>query len=89
MNKSDLIRAMAADIDSEKDAEIALNSLLKTLSDTLKAGQSVSLPGLGTFKVSQRPARTGRNPRTGEAINIAATAVCKFTAGKKLKESVN
>lgn len=89
MNKSELIKDMAVDLDNEKTAGIALDSMLKVLTEALKAGQSVTLAGFGTFKVAPRPARTGRNPQTGEAINIAATTTCKFTAGKKLKEAVN
>lgn len=89
MNKSELIKNMATDLDNETAAGIALDSLLKALTDALKAGQSVTLQGFGTFKAVPRPARTGRNPQTGEAIRIAATTTCKFTAGKNLKAAVN
>lgn len=88
MNKSELISAMAQALNSRKDAESALNSLLDAISTALTKGDKVSLPGLGTFKVSKRKARTGRNPRTGEVVNIKAHNVAQFTPGKKLKEAV-
>ena len=88
MNKSELITAMAQTLDSKKNAESALNSLLDAISTALKKGDKVTLPGLGTFKISKRRARTGRNPRTGEAVKIKAHNVPQFAAGKKLKEAI-
>jgi nucleoid DNA-binding protein len=88
MNRSELITAMAQALNSKKDAESALNSLLNAISTALKKGDKVTLPGLGTFKVSKRKARTGRNPRTGEAVKIKAHNVPQFTPGKKLKDAI-
>jgi nucleoid DNA-binding protein len=88
MNKSELIAAMAQTLNSKKDAEFALNSLLDTISAALKKGDKVTLPGLGTFKVSKRKARTGRNPRTGEAVKIKAHNIAQFAPGKKLKDAI-
>lgn len=88
MNKSEIIATMAQALNSKKDAESALNSLLNTISTALKKGDKVTVPGLGTFKVSKRKARTGRNPRTGEAIKIKAHNVPQFAPGKRLKEAI-
>ena len=88
MNKSDMIAEMAKNLNSKKEAESALNSLLDAISAVLNKGEKITLPGLGTFKVSKRKARTGRNPRTGEAIKIKAHKVPQFAAGKKLKDAV-
>jgi len=88
MNKSELIAEMAKTMDSKKEAESALNSLLDAISAVLKKGDKITLPGFGTFKISKRKARTGRNPRTGEPIKIKAHRVPQFTAGKKLKDAV-
>ena len=88
MNKSELIVEMAKAMNSKKEAESALNSLLDSISAVLKKGEKLTLPGFGTFKVSKRKARTGRNPRTGEAIKIKAHKVPQFAAGKKLKDAV-
>lgn len=88
MNKSELITEMAAVLSSKKEAESALNSLLDAISGALKKGGKITLPGFGTFKVSKRKARTGRNPRTGEAIKIKAHKVPQFSAGKKLKDAI-
>jgi DNA-binding protein HU-beta len=88
MNKSELIAEMAKALNSKKDAESAVNSLLDAISSALKKGDKITLPGFGTFKVSKRKARTGRNPRTGEAIKIKAHKVPQFSAGKKLKDAV-
>lgn len=90
MNKADLIEKMARDADITKTAATtALDSLLDGITATLKAGGKVTLVGFGTFAVSQRRARTGRNPQTGATIQIGAKTVPKFTAGKALKDSVN
>jgi DNA-binding protein HU-beta len=88
MNKSELIAEMAKALNSKKDAESAVNSLLDAISNALKKGDKITLPGFGTFKVSKRKARTGRNPRTGEAIKIKAHKVPQFSAGRKLKDAI-
>ena len=90
MKKSELIEAIAKTADiSKATAGDALDATLSTIKVALKKEQSVTLVGFGTFKVSRRAARTGRNPRTGEAIEIKAAKVPKFSAGKALKDAVN
>ena len=90
MNKSELIDAMAADAGiSKASAKKALESFLGSVSSTLQGGGRVSLVGFGSWSVSQRAARDGRNPQTGAVIKIKAAKVPKFRAGKALKDSVN
>lgn len=90
MNKSDLIDAIADSAGiSKASAGDALNGALAAIKDALKKNESVTLVGFGTFKVGNRAARTGRNPRTGAAIKIKAAKVPKFTPGKALKDAVN
>ena len=90
MNKSDLIDAIADSAGlSKADAGRALDGFVDAITGALKAGQSVSLVGFGTFSVRDRAARTGRNPRTGETIEIAASKNPAFKAGKALKDAVN
>jgi DNA-binding protein HU-beta len=90
MNKSDLVDAIAESAGlSKADAGRALDALVDTVTSALKSGQSVSLVGFGTFSVRDRAARTGRNPRTGETIQIAASKNPAFKAGKALKDAVN
>ncbi|MBL4644125.1 MAG: DNA-binding protein HU-beta [Polaribacter sp.] len=90
MNKSDLIDAMAADAGiSKAAAKAALDSLTSNVTGALKAGNKVALVGWGTWSVSNRAARTGRNPQTGKTIQIAAKNVVKFKAGAGLSSSVN
>ncbi len=90
MNKTELIEHIAYNADlSKMGAARALEATLSAVRQTLKKGGTVSLVGFGTFSVSKRAARTGRNPRTGEAIKIKAAKVPKFTAGKALKEALN
>lgn len=89
MNKGDLIDAMAADADITKtQAAAALDSFMTSIRKTLKKGDKVTLVGFGTFSVSKRAARTGRNPQTGKAIKIAAKNVVRFKAGKELSAAV-
>ena len=89
MNKSELIDAIAAKANlSKEDAKAALEATLEAVSESLKAGDAVQLIGFGTFKVNERAARTGRNPRTGEEIKIAAAKIPAFVAGKALKDLV-
>ena len=90
MNKSDLIDAMAADAGiSKAAAKAALESLTNSVTNTLKDGGKVSLVGWGTWSVSKRAAREGRNPQTGATIQIAEKNIVKFKAGATLSDSVN
>ncbi len=90
MNKSELVSAMAAKTDlSKKDAEKALKAFIDVVSEELSQGGKIQLVGFGTFDVVERVARTGRNPRTGEEMQIAASKAPKFKAGKALKDAVN
>lgn len=90
MNRTELIAAVAEKADiSRKDAEKAVRAFTDIVAEELKQGGKVQLVGFGTFEVTQREAREGRNPRTGEVMNIAAVKVPKFKAGKALKETVN
>jgi DNA-binding protein HU-beta len=90
VNKSELIEAIAASADIPKAAASrALDAMVDSVIDSLKKGDSVSLVGFGTFAVKERAARTGRNPQTGEPIQISAAKVPSFKAGKALKDSVN
>ncbi len=89
MTKHDLVAKMAADANiSKKAAEDALGSFIGGIKDSLGKGESVSLIGFGTFNVSQRSARKGRNPQTGAEIDIPARTVPTFKAGKGLKDAV-
>ena len=90
MNKSELIDAVANGADvSKADASRAVDSVLAAVTEALKSGDQVTIVGFGTFLVRQREARSGRNPRTGETIQIAASKVPAFKAGKALKDAVN
>jgi len=90
MNKSELIEAVAESADlSKADATKAVDGVIEAVTNSLKNGDQVTLVGFGTFLVRDRAARTGRNPRTGAAIEIAAAKVPAFKAGKALKDSVN
>lgn len=90
MNKSELIEAIAQSADiSKASAGRALDAALDTIQAALAQGQEVSLVGFGAFYTSQREARSGRNPRTGEVIRIEAAKVPKFRPGKALKDAVN
>ncbi len=90
MNKTELIDAIATDCDlSKAAAQRALDSLLENVMSTVAKGGSVQLVGFGTFAAGSRAARTGRNPRTGEDIQIAAAKTVKFSVGKAFKDAVN
>ncbi len=90
MNKTELIEALAAKCDISKAAAgNAIDGLVDVITETLAKGDSISLIGFGTFAVGERAARTGRNPRTGAELKIAASRSAKFTAGAKLKAAVN
>ena len=90
MNKDDLIAKVASEVNvSKADAAKAVDAVFGNITSTLKSGEDVRLVGFGTFLVANRAATTGRNPRTGESIQIPAKKVPKFRAGKLLKETVN
>lgn len=90
MNKTQLTAELAAKTGlAKKDAEKALNAFVEIVNDALVAGDKVQIVGFGSFEVKERPARTARNPRNGEAIEIAASKAPVFKAGKALKEIVN
>jgi DNA-binding protein HU-beta len=90
MNKTELIDHIAASADIPKvTATRALEAVLTAVTSTLKESGSVTLTGFGTFTVGKRAARTGRNPRTGDQIRIAASQVPKFRPGKALKDAIN
>ena len=88
MNKGDLINEVSKIVENKKAAQAVVDSVLSNITRALGKGDSVSLVGFGTFKVAARKARKGRNPQTGEEIDIAASKVPKFVAGKALKEAV-
>ena len=90
MNKESLIKEVAEQAEITKaDASKAVDVIFEEIHGSLKKGEPVSLVGFGSFKVSKRNARTGRNPRTGETISLPETMVPSFSAGKTLKEAVN
>jgi len=90
MNKADLVAAMAEKAGvSKKDAEASLKAFTDVVAEELKKGEKIQLVGFGTFEVSERAARTGRNPQTGAEMIIAASKAPKFKAGKALKDSLN
>ena len=90
MNKTELVAAIAEKAElSKKDAEKALAAFTDVVADTLKNGDKIQLVGFGTFEVSERAAREGRNPQTGETMKIEASKSPKFKAGKALKDMVN
>ena len=88
MNKGDLINEVAKVVSTKKEAQEAMDCVLSSITKALKKGDTVTLIGFGTFKVTQRKARKGRNPQTGEEIDIKASKSPKFTPGKALKEAV-
>ena len=90
MDKTELVAAMAEQTNlSKKDAEAALKAFIDVVSEELKKGEKVQLVGFGTFEVSERAAREGRNPQTGETMEIKASKTPKFKAGKALKDMMN
>ncbi len=90
MNKADLVAAMAEKAGvSKKDAEASLKAFTDVVAEELKKGEKIQLVGFGTFEVSERAAREGRNPQTGAEMTIAASKAPKFKAGKALKDSLN
>lgn len=90
MNKTELVAAIAEKAElSKKDSEKVLKAFTDVVAEELKKGEKIQLVGFGTFEVSNRAARTGKNPQTGKAIEIPASKAPKFKAGKALKDSVN
>ncbi len=90
MNKAELIEAVATAADLNKaSATRAVDAMLNGITEALKKGEQVALTGFGTFEVRERAARTGRNPQTGESIDIKAAKAPAFKAGKALKDAVN
>ncbi len=89
MNKAELVSSLAIATElTQKDVTKTLDALIETVKTTLKKGEDIILIGFGTFKVSARAARTGRNPKTGAELKIKASKVPSFKAGKKLKEAI-
>ncbi|HDR7866411.1 HU family DNA-binding protein [Bacillus wiedmannii] len=89
MNKTELIKNVAQNAEiSQKEATVVVQTVVESIINTLAAGEKVQLIGFGTFEVRERAARTGRNPQTGEEMQIAASKVPAFKAGKELKEAV-
>lgn len=90
MNKTELVAAIAEKADlSKKDAEKALKAFTDVVAEEMKKGEKIQLVGFGTFEVSERAARTGRNPQSGATMTIPASKAPKFKAGKALKDMVN
>lgn len=90
MNRMELVAAIAEKTElSKKDAEKALKAFTDVVAEELKKGEKIQLVGFGTFEVSERAAREGRNPQTGETMKIAASKAPKFKAGKALKDALN
>ena len=90
MNKTELVAAMAEQAElSKKDSEKALKAFIDDVTEELKKGEKIQLVGFGTFEVTERAAREGRNPLTGEKMQIKASKAPKFKAGKALKDAVN
>lgn len=90
MNKTELVAAMAEKAElSKKDSEKALKAFIDVVSEELQKGEKIQLVGFGTFEVSERAARTGKNPQTGAEIKIPASKAPKFKAGKALKDAIN
>jgi DNA-binding protein HU-beta len=90
MNKGDLIDKVAADVGlSKAQADRVIDSLLGGITDSLRRGERVTLVGFGSFSISQRRSRRGRNPHTSKLIRIPATKTVRFASGKKLKEVIN
>ncbi|MQN02194.1 MAG: HU family DNA-binding protein [Lachnospiraceae bacterium] len=90
MNKTELVAEIAEKADtSKKEAELVLSAFTDVVTEQLKKGEKIQLVGFGTFEVTERSARTGRNPQTGEEMQIPASKAPKFKAGKALKDAVN
>ena len=88
MNKGDLVEEVAKVVSTKKQAQAAVDCVFSSITESLQKNDAVTLIGFGTFKVSQRNARKGRNPQTGQEIDIKASKVPKFAPGKALKDAV-
>lgn len=89
MNKKELIEKVSAKAGmNKKDTEVILSAFTETVTEALKEGDKIQMVGFGTFEVQEKPARTGRNPRTGESMEIAASRVPKFKFGKTVKDQM-
>lgn len=88
MNKTELVNQVASILGTQKQAKEAVDCVFDTITNALAKNESVQISGFGSFKVNERKARTGRNPQTGDPIQISAAKVPKFVAGKALKEAV-
>ena len=89
MTKPELVKAVATEAEmTNKDAEKAVNAMLEVITDALVRGEKVQLIGFGTFEISERAAREGRNPQTGESVHIEASRAPKFKAAKTLKDEL-
>ena len=88
MNKTDLVNELAKELKTKKEAKLAVETILSTITKALKKNDTVTLIGFGTFKVTKRKARKGRHPQTGAPLKIKAKNVPKFAAGKALKDAV-
>lgn len=89
MNKGDLVNAVAEVLSTKKEAQEAVDCVFNTIKETLKKNEAVQIVGFGSFKANKREARKGRNPQTGQEIQIAARMVPKFVPGKALKDAIN
>ena len=89
MNKADLVNEIAKVVSTKKEAQAAVDCIFSTITQSLKNEDTLTVVGFGTFKVDRRKARKGRNPQTGEEIDIKAKNVPKFVPGKALKDAVN
>ena len=89
MNKGDLVAEVAKVLNSKKEAQAAVDKIFSAITDALAKEENVTLVGFGTFKAAERKARKGRNPQTGEEIEIPARKVPKFIPGKNLKDAIN
>jgi len=91
MNKSDLIEKVRKQVNglNSKDADLVVNALFDSMTEALASGDGIEIRGFGSFKVKKREAREGRNPKTGETVQVAAKRVPAFKAGKELKELMN
>ena len=89
MNKGDLINAVSDVVSTKKEAQVAVDCVLSTIVETLGKNETVQIVGFGTFKVNKRKAREGRNPQTGETMQIEEKMVPKFVPGKAMKDAVN
>jgi DNA-binding protein HU-beta len=89
LNKTEILAEISNVLESKKQAETVLDSMINHITQALKKGEAVTLTGFGTFKISKRNSRKGRKPKTGETIKVAAKRIPKFTPSKKLNAAIN